>query len=196
MSGILATPFWVNLLILIPVFLFFYWRNNRLNITLHTLLMISIFGIAFGFVEASVVVYLRAAIGFLPGYHGTIFQIWQQAGQFYSQPLAAAKIPESLLTVELFRETATMVMLATIAIASAKKHAERFALFIWVFSFWDLFYYIFLFLTVRWPQNLNTPDVLFLIPSPWIAQVWFPISVSLLSILAVFISRKSRVLDN
>jgi hypothetical protein len=46
-------------------------------------------------------------------------------------------------------------------------------------------YYAGLWATVRWPYSLLSPDVLFLIPVPWVAQVWFPLLVSALAILAV-----------
>jgi hypothetical protein len=43
--------------------------------------------------------------------------------------------------------------------------------------------------TVRWPLSLRDPDVLFLIPRPWISPVWYPLLVSGLAILAVLFAR-------
>ena len=63
----LATPWWVNLLALVPVAAYISWRNGKLSLDKTTLASALAFGLAFGFVEASVVVYLRAAIGLLPG---------------------------------------------------------------------------------------------------------------------------------
>jgi hypothetical protein len=44
--------------------------------------------------------------------------------------------------------------------------------------------------TVRWPYSLLAPDILFLIPVPWVAQVWFPLLVSVLSIAAVVVGHR------
>jgi hypothetical protein len=38
---------------------------------------------------------------------------------------------------------------------------------------------------------LTAPDVLFLIPIPWISPVWFPLLVSTLCMAAVLHSRRS-----
>lgn len=45
-------------------------------------------------------------------------------------------------------------------------------------------YYVGLSLIIRWPPSLLAQDLLFLIPIPWIAQVWFPVLVSLLAVAA------------
>jgi hypothetical protein len=55
-----AEPWWVNLLLLVPLVSFYAWRNSGLAIANRTLVVTAFFGAAFGFVEASVVVYLRA----------------------------------------------------------------------------------------------------------------------------------------
>lgn len=193
-----ADPWWVNFLIFVPFFLFWYWKKNKLEILNHTLFKVALFAIAFGFIEAAVVVYLRAALGFLPGYKGTLMDVWKEAETFYyNQQLIADKLPISLLTVEFIREAFTMIMLLSVAFIAAGKLKERIALFIWAFAFWDILYYIFLYLTVRWPMNLTTPDLLFMIPQPWTSQVWFPILVSLLSLLAVFFgsNREGKIGD-
>jgi hypothetical protein len=187
---ILAQPWWVNLLIVVPfVLLWIFWKN-KLLITKRQLAILGIFGIAFGFAEASVVIYLRAAAGFLPGYMGTLSDVIRQATSTYQQIQAANNIPQSLWTVEFFREIATMVILASVALLSGKKFKEQCAMFLWAFAFWDIFYYVGLWLTVRWPSSLTTSDVLFLIPVPWIAQVWFPCVISVLALLAIVINRK------
>ena len=190
---LLASPIWVNLLVLVPLVLFWYWKKNKLSITRNSLLKTAVFGIAFGFIEAAVVVYLRAALGFLPGFEGTIADVWKEAKSFYyNQQLVAEELPLSLLTVEFFREAFTMLMLWSVAFIAATKLRERFALFVWMFAFWDIFYYVFLYATVRWPMSLSTPDLLFLIPVPWMSQVWFPVLVSTLSIIAVFLNSRPR----
>ena len=183
--------FGVNLLILVPILLFIYWRKNKLAITRKTLLYTLIFGIAFGVIEASCVVYLRAATGLLPGYQGTIMDVWKQASLiYYNQEILQKTLPMSLLIAEIIREIGTIVMLGMTGFIAAKKTRERTAIFLWTFAAWDITYYIHLWITVRWPQSLTTPDVLFLIPQPWFGQVWFPILISSLTLLAVFINSK------
>jgi len=180
-----AQPWWVNLLILIPVAAFWTWRKEGIQISWRQLLFIAIFAIAFGFIEAGVVVYLRAAVGLLPGYQGTLTDVQRSAPQFYKQAEALRNFPQSLLEVELIREAATMVMLVTIALLSAARTRERWAAFLWAFAIWDATYYGFLWATVRWPGSLRDLDVLFLIPVPWLSQIWFPLLVSGLTLLAV-----------
>jgi hypothetical protein len=48
---------------------------------------------------------------------------------------------------------------------------------------WDIFYYVFLWLLMRWPPSLGTWDLLFLIPIPWIGPVWLPILISCMLIV-------------
>lgn len=187
-----ANPFWVNFLILVPLLIFYILRKNKLSMNKNILFFTAIFGISFGLIEAAVVIYLRAALGFLPGYQGTLIDVWNSAYSFsYNQQLVAEKLPLSLLTVELVREVGTIVMILSIAFIAANKLKERAAMFLWIFAFWDIFYYVFLFLFVRWPMNFTTPDLLFLIPEPWTSQVWFPILISALTIIAIFINLKS-----
>lgn len=188
-----ASPIWINLLIFVPVFLYWYYRKNKLHIPKDNLLKMAVFGASFGFIESSVVVYLRAALGFLPGFEGTLSDIWREAPTFYyNQKLVADELPVSLLTIEFLREAFTMIMLLSVAVVAAKKLKERAALFLWAFAFWDVFYYLFLYLTVRWPVSLTTPDLLFLIPTPWISQVWFPILVSTLTIFAIALNTSGK----
>jgi len=188
-----ATPYWINLLILIPIFLFYYWSKHKLSINRNILLFTAVFGTSFGFIEAAVVVYLRAALGFLPGYKGTLMDVWRESANFYyNQQLVVKELPLSLLTVEFVREAFTIIMLLSICFIAVNKRKERVAIFLWAFAFWDIFYYVFLYLTVRWPTGLTTPDLLFLIPEPWISQVWFPILISSLTIIAVFVNNKYK----
>ncbi|OGE80395.1 MAG: hypothetical protein A2826_01395 [Candidatus Doudnabacteria bacterium RIFCSPHIGHO2_01_FULL_43_23] len=186
-----AQPWPVNLLILVPFLAFIFWRKEGLDITKRVLLVAFLFGVGFGFVEAAVVVYLRAAMGLLPGYEGTLADIQNLSLNIYQQAQILSELPQSLLYVELFREGATLLMLLSVAYLSAQRMRDRWAIFLYIFATWDIFYYIGLWLTVRWPSSLLTPDVLFLIPVPWYSQVWYPLLVSLLSILVViFCSRK------
>jgi hypothetical protein len=83
------------------------------------------------------------------------------------------------------REAATIVMLVVIAWLAGTTWVERGVFFLWTFAFWDLFYYVSLYILIKWPPSLRTTDVLFLIPVPWIAPVWFPVAVSSLTILII-----------
>jgi hypothetical protein len=166
-----AAPWWVNLLILAPIVLFLLFRKEKIRIGRKRLLIAALFGMAFGFVEAAVVVYLRAATGLLP----------------VPQLKAFTAFPESLLRIECFREAATIVMLGSVAFLVGQRIKEKAVAFLWTFAFWDIFYYVWLRFTIGWPSSLLNFDVLFLIPVPWVAQVWFPILVSGLTAAVIWI---------
>ena len=119
--------------------------------------IISIFAIAMGFLEAAVVIYLR--------------NLFYTNG--FDFPLKGFLNP-TVLGVEWVREFATIVMLITIAMLASKKIYERFAYFLYAFAIWDIFYYVFLKLTLNWPSSWFTWDLLFLIPWPWIGPVIAP----------------------
>lgn len=180
-----AQPWWVNLLIMVPGVVYFLWRRKNLQLVWRQMLAITVFALAFGFVEAAVVVYLRAAVGGLPGYSsGTLAEV-RRLSAAYQQVQSLAQFPQSLLTIEVLREAATMMMLICVALLAASKRRERWASFLWAFAVWDIAYYAGLWATVRWPSSLKELDVLFLIPVPWVAQVWYPLLVSALTLLAV-----------
>ena len=150
-----------------------------------TFLALILFGIAFGYVEATVVVYLRTI--FVPIRHETfrtapdndLFPLLtvenlQAAGPEYAR----------LLGTELGREVATMVMLAAAGLAIAGNFRQWLAGFMIAFGVWDIFYYVFLRLLIGWPESLMTWDILFLVPVPWVGPVIAPVLVSLSMILA------------
>jgi hypothetical protein len=182
-----AQPWWVNLLILIPLITYVAFRRKAPLLNRRQLITLAIFAAAFGFVEAAVVVYLRAAVGLLPGYVGTLSDL-QNSSRAYDQAQSIFQFPQSLLTIEVYREAATMVMLVGVAVLAASRTRARWAAFLWLFALWDIAYYAGLWATVRWPASLTDLDVLFLIPVPWIAQVWFPLLVSGLTVLAIALS--------
>jgi hypothetical protein len=182
-----AQPWWVNLLLLIPLATYIAYRRQRQLLNWRQLITLAVFAAAFGFVEAAVVVYLRAAVGLLPGYTGTLSEL-QNSPQVYEQAKSISQFPPSLLTIEMYREAATMIMLLSVALIAASRTSARWAAFLWVFALWDIAYYGGLWVTVRWPASRTDLDVLFLIPVPWIAQVWFPLLVSGLTVLAIVLS--------
>jgi hypothetical protein len=134
--------------------------------------LLALFGIAMAHFEGVVVVYLRKALGMLDS---------------ESNKASVDKIPKRLLYIEMTREAATIIMLVVIAYLAGTTWVERGVFFLWTFAFWDLFYYLSLYIVIKWPPSLKAIDVLFLIPVPWIAPVWFPIGVSSLTIIVIFL---------
>jgi hypothetical protein len=118
------------------------------------LIWLGVFGVAFGYLEAAVVVYLRA--------------IFYPDG--FAFPLVLADTHIAL--VELGRELATLLMLLGIAGLAARSAWGRFGAFAVAFGVWDLVFYASLKLTLDWPESLATWDVLFLIPGIWTGPVW------------------------
>ncbi|MGA2254021.1 MAG: hypothetical protein ABSG53_05110 [Thermoguttaceae bacterium] len=150
-----------------------------------TFLALILFGIAFGYVEAAVVVYLRTI--FVPIRQKT-FRTVAPNDLFpllTAEHLRAAG-PEyvGLLAIELGREVATIVMLAAAGLAIAGNFRQWLAGFMIAFGVWDIFYYVFLRLLIGWPESLMTLDLLFLVPVPWVGPVIAPVIVSLSMILA------------
>ena len=136
------------------------------------LLLLAVFGIAMAHFEGVVVVYLRKVLGILDA---------------ESNRESIEKLAEKYLPIEMSREAATIIMLVAIGILTGTTWVERGIFFLWTFAFWDLFYYLSLYILIKWPPKLTTTDVLFLIPKPWIAPVWFPVSVSSLTIIIITI---------
>ena len=137
-----------------------------------TLLVLTIFSIAMGFMESAVVIYLR--------------ELYYPGG--FKFPLIP--IPPNIGLVEVLREAATLIMLITIGMIAGKNGVQRFCLFLFSFAIWDLFYYIFLKVFLDWPESLLTPDILFLIPVPWVGPVITPCIASATMIgLTIVITR-------
>ena len=151
------------------------------------LLIAAFFGAAFALVEASVVIYLRAITGIASG--SGFAELADLSSAFYQEARIVSSFPSTLLIVELLREGATMVMLVCVAFLTVRSMKERWATFLWTFGIWDICYYLSLRFAVGWPRSLKTPDILFLIPTPWISQVWFPLLVSIATLLAIICVR-------
>jgi hypothetical protein len=177
-SLLVASPWWVNLALLVPLGSYLVWRKRGLRFSAHQLTYAAIFAVAFGINEAAVVVYLRAA--------GGLSTVPAAADQ------VVAQLPQNLIATEILREGATLIMLCAVSLLAVTRGRERWALFLWMFAFWDIFYYAGLWLVIRWPPSLLTQDVLFLIPTAWVAPVWFPILVSLLAIAAVLLANRQH----
>ena len=151
-----------------------------------------LFGISFGYVEAAVVVYLRAI------YDPIRARLHPERGPHDLFPLItsqelAAEGPENprRLLIELGREAATMVMLGAVALAVARNLQQWIAAFAIAFGVWDICFYAFLKLMIHWPESLSTWDILFLIPLPWVGPIWAPVLVAFSMIVCGLISLRA-----
>lgn len=151
------------------------------------LLKVTIFAIAFAFVEAAVVVYLRHLLGSTWPSTDASEILFLIPGIAFLEPQTAVKIiaNTAILNIERVREAATLVMLGAVALLAAKNVKEQIAFFFLAFGIWDIFYYVFLRLTIGWPKGLADFDIFFLLPTPWVGPVFVPI---LISSVLVFIS--------
>jgi hypothetical protein len=135
---------------------------------------LTLFGVAFGVLEAAVVVYLR--------------ELYYPDG--FRFPIVI--IENRIAVVELIRELATLLMLLGVAMAVARDAMDRFFVFAFLFGVWDIVYYLGLRVFVGWPQSLLTWDVLFLIPVPWLGPVLYPVIVSLFLIAGFVVHERIR----
>ena len=144
-----------------------------------TLVWLTVFSIAMGYLESAVVVYLRT--------------IMYPDG--FNFPLTS--FDSHLATTEIIREAATIIMLLGAGIIAGKTFSERFAWFIYCFAIWDIFYYVFLKALLNWPESLMTWDILFLIPATWVGPVITPVIVSLtmiiLAMIIIYYSSKKNI---
>jgi hypothetical protein len=135
-----------------------------------TLAALVVYSAGMGWLEAVVVVYIRAVIG-LP--HAN----WNPD---VGEVMAKLQAVPWLIPTEQGREAATILMLAGVGWLAAPSWRERFGAFLICFGVWDITYYIGLHALIGWPRTLADMDVLFLIPpSPlWRQPVWVPVLVS------------------
>jgi hypothetical protein len=140
------------------------------------LAVLALFATAMGWLEAVVVVYLRALLGVA---HGSAAPAPDELTR------GLASLPW-LIGTEQGREIATIVMLATVAWLAAPRLLPRLGAFLVAFGVWDIVYYVALYLLLRWPPSLATLDLLFLIPPGpwWIQPVWVPVAISCVMIAA------------
>ena len=136
---------------------------HETGITRRTVAVVA-FAVAMGYVEAAVVVDLRAALGLAA------------APTF---PLQQAGPAEHLALIEVGREFATLVMLGAIGCAISRRGWESLAWTAVAFGVWDIAYYGWLNVFIGWPASIFDVDLLFLIPVPWVGPVWAPVAVSL-----------------
>ena len=124
------------------------------------------FAIAMAWFEAASVFYIRSLVDRIEPYQ--------------ANPLP---INDALGNVELWREAATLVMIATLGLLAGRTWRSRAGYAAIAFGTWDIFYYVFLRLISGWPRTLLDWDILFLLPLPWWGPVLAPVSIALLMIL-------------
>jgi hypothetical protein len=137
--------------------------------TFKQLCVVIIFGIAFAYIEAAVVVYLR-----------TIFH-----PDGFTFPLRDFPIGQhgSILLTEMGREAATLVLILTGSWLIGQNLQQRIAYFFTIFAVWDIFYYVWLKILINWPSSIMDWDILFLIPMTWASPVLAPVLISLTLLL-------------
>lgn len=127
-------------------------------------IVVTVYALAMAYLESAVVVYLQRALAMTPA---TLF------------PLRNQSVLGNLGSIEVGREIATLVMLVTVGWLAGQRGLERFAWLAIAFGIWDIGYYFFLWVFIGWPSSVKTYDLLFLLPVPWVAPVWAPITVSI-----------------
>ena len=157
-------------------------RNRSWNRRVFAILL---FGVAFGYLEAAVVSYLRAL-------HEPVRQRYypgRPPAELFplltlDQTRSAAPEQIRVIAVEVGREAATLVMLAALALGISENAGQWAAAFAIAFGGWDLAFYAGLKLVLGWPPSPFTWDILFLIPVPWAAPVLAPALVAAAMIAA------------
>ena len=142
--------------------------------------VVAVYALAMGYLEAVVVYYIRYALGDVHTTASVTSSI-------------ALRFPWG---IEMTREVATLVMLATVAWLAGRDWRERAAALLWAFGIWDATYYLGLEILAQWPASLVTPDVYFLLPIPWGGPVWIPLLAdALMAVLASWLVFGRRSAD-
>ena len=136
--------------------------------------------LAFGWIEASAVAYLRE------------IAIRERALYVTSHlpnlPVPLVSLPGTLVALEMAREACTLVLLGAVGWLAGRRAADRIGGFLLAFGIWDTTYYAALRLVTGWPESSRTWDILFLIPSPWVAPVWAPVAIATLFMIGGMLS--------
>ena len=127
------------------------------------------FAVAMAWVEAASVFYIRSLVDRIEPYQ--------------ANPLPPETMTGALGNVELWREAATLVMLATVGMLAGRTWWRRAGYAAVAFGVWDIFYYVFLRLISGWPRTLLDWDILFLLPLPWWGPVLAPVSIAVVMIV-------------
>jgi len=131
--------------------------------------IVMVFAIAMAWVEAASVFYIRTLVDRIEPYQ--------------ADPLPLETMNGVLGNVELCREAATLLMIATLGLLAGRTWRRRAGYAALAFGTWDIFYYVFLRLISGWPRTLLDWDILFLLPLPWWGPVLAPVSIAAVMIL-------------
>ncbi len=129
------------------------------------IIWVMIFAIAMAYLESAIVVYLRRLYGIT------------------DYTLGIPPFDEAIAIIEIGRELATLAMIIAVGWVVGKSFQDRLGYAILVFGIWDIFYYFWLWIFVKWPSSLFETDLLFLIPLPWWGPVAAPVMIALLMII-------------
>jgi hypothetical protein len=121
-------------------------------------LWLAAYAIAMAFLEAVVVAYIRQLL------HITDDRV--SLGPYVS--------------MEMWREVATIVMLVAVGWIAGRRGADRLAYGLFAFGMWDMWYYVWLKVLLDWPRTLLDWDVLFLVPLRWWGPVLSPVLIATL----------------
>ncbi len=124
---------------------------------------VALYALAMAYLEAATVVYLRRVLG--------VVDLVRDVATFDPR----------LVSIEVGRETATLVMLFCIGFAAGRSRQARLGFALFAFGAWDVLYYLWLWVLLDWPASLLTEDVLFLIPLPWWGPVLAPVLIALVA---------------
>ncbi len=142
------------------------------------------FGVAFGYVEAAVVFYLRRLLDYHTGYSVMGRHVYLDLGFIaFVTPDRPVLGDQGVMSAEVAREAATIVMLLAVAFLAARTFGRRLAAFLVAFAAWDLAYYAFLRVLTGWPGSLTDIDVYFLIPVTWVGPVATPLAIFTLAVV-------------
>lgn len=119
---------------------------------------VSAYAVAMAFLEAVVVVYIRGLLN-ITNDHVAL-------GPY--------------VTMETWREAATIVMLVAVGWLAGRRGTDRLAYGLFAFGLWDIWYYVWLKVLIGWPKTLWDWDTLFLIPLRWWGPVLSPALIAAL----------------
>lgn len=128
--------------------------------------IVAAFAAAMAWMEAATVFYIRTLVDRIEPYQ--------------ADPLPIAG---TLGNVELWREAATLVMVAAVGWLAGRTWRQRAGYAALAFGIWDVLYYLFLRPISGWPNTLLDWDILFLLPLPWWGPVIAPVSIAVLMIV-------------
>ncbi|MBI3332346.1 hypothetical protein HYZ99_05335 [Candidatus Peregrinibacteria bacterium] len=149
-------------------------------------LLLVLFGLAFGFVEAVVVLYLRSWFGMDTMDPPQAIVLLNLGVIAFLSPSTVILPNATVATVEMVREAATIIMLVTVAALASNSFRQWIGAFLVAFAVWDLGYYFFLWILLGWPKSVLDPDIFFLLPVPWAGPVITPLVLSTALLLLGF----------